>query len=686
MKIKKIELENFRGWRGKHTIEFSTDPKRPVTLILAENGTGKSNILEAIMWCLHGEMPVQAKRKNEKICGYALKKNPHARAVVRLTIEDDRSSERTGNSNPIYLITRELKKNDEKPEATVYELIKGTTKPKSYSKPRLLIEKLLPLRLVKFFLFSGEGIEDLFEDETEELLKQSIEHMQGLTFARGAVDDLSKYVSDLTLSIGKQTNANAKAKTASKKLEDLIKLNEKLNAKLNKLKDEKSKSDARIKDILDEISTSGEDKRKSLTKNLEEKEKNINSKTLHKQSKEKEQSRLLEHGLSVFIFDKKQELNDFISAKRKEDKMPPPGNKDVINNILDGDRICICGRKIEECSKEETFLLNLKETSGSTEITENAKLVTSLLDTVNSKNKRFREDYAECENEINNANNEIDNELDLRQKLEAQLRGLGNKDVTNLLDERDKLQNRLFDINTEEKEIEKELKENKTKETEYKKDIKKGSGVSNLETIKRDFLENCCSVLEQEINKVQLDGRDLLLDKLNNLAEKFDTKRQKFFYKNDSSYTPVMKSSGGLSLPENTGAEILKNIFYATSLIELCLERFNDDEVIIQPGTIAPMVCDAVFSDLSSANVSTASRLLTTIPEQCILMINAKSYNGECKDILDKEKKVGKTWFFQRHQDEEVPKEIAEVKIGTKKMKAFIKSNEVTNTAQEITL
>ena len=54
--------------------------------------------------------------------------------------------------------------------------------------------------LSPYFLYSGEGFNNLFEDKDEAGLRESIEHMQGLTFAcQIAVDSLS-----LRLLSGKQ--------------------------------------------------------------------------------------------------------------------------------------------------------------------------------------------------------------------------------------------------------------------------------------------------------------------------------------------------------------------------------------------------------------------------------------------------------------------------------------------------
>jgi len=49
-----LELENYRQYR-EQKIEFSTgeDGKR-ITIIEGANGAGKTNILNAVTWCLYG--------------------------------------------------------------------------------------------------------------------------------------------------------------------------------------------------------------------------------------------------------------------------------------------------------------------------------------------------------------------------------------------------------------------------------------------------------------------------------------------------------------------------------------------------------------------------------------------------------------------------------------------------------
>ena len=54
MLLQSIELQNFRQFINEK-IDFSTDPERNVTLIIGENGTGKTTFAQAFFWCLYGE-------------------------------------------------------------------------------------------------------------------------------------------------------------------------------------------------------------------------------------------------------------------------------------------------------------------------------------------------------------------------------------------------------------------------------------------------------------------------------------------------------------------------------------------------------------------------------------------------------------------------------------------------------
>lgn len=52
IRIKQVIIENFRNFQGRHPFDFSKD----VTILLGDNGNGKSSIFDAIQWCLTGSV------------------------------------------------------------------------------------------------------------------------------------------------------------------------------------------------------------------------------------------------------------------------------------------------------------------------------------------------------------------------------------------------------------------------------------------------------------------------------------------------------------------------------------------------------------------------------------------------------------------------------------------------------
>lgn len=55
MLLRKIKLKNFRQYYAEVVINFATDGFKNVTVIHAENGVGKTALLNAIKWCFYGE-------------------------------------------------------------------------------------------------------------------------------------------------------------------------------------------------------------------------------------------------------------------------------------------------------------------------------------------------------------------------------------------------------------------------------------------------------------------------------------------------------------------------------------------------------------------------------------------------------------------------------------------------------
>ncbi len=90
MKIFKIKLKNYRQFYGEQEIEFCMEKGKNVTLIHAENGFGKTTILNAVLWALFNQ--VTKKFENpEKILNFEAEDEGVYFASVDVEFEFNRS-------------------------------------------------------------------------------------------------------------------------------------------------------------------------------------------------------------------------------------------------------------------------------------------------------------------------------------------------------------------------------------------------------------------------------------------------------------------------------------------------------------------------------------------------------------------------------------------------------------------
>jgi len=75
MLLKSLKLENFRQFI-KEEIFFATDAIKNVTIIIGENGTGKTTFAQAFFWCLYGDTEfIDKSMLNKKMVSQMLPSN-----------------------------------------------------------------------------------------------------------------------------------------------------------------------------------------------------------------------------------------------------------------------------------------------------------------------------------------------------------------------------------------------------------------------------------------------------------------------------------------------------------------------------------------------------------------------------------------------------------------------------------
>ena len=112
LKFKRIEIRNFALFEHLE-VEPSTDPERPLTVVRAENGSGKTTFLRAILWGMYGEKGLPG-AKPERYSVHPAWWRPDERGIqttVAIEFESDGSDRHdpaAGSRMDAYLLSRSV--------------------------------------------------------------------------------------------------------------------------------------------------------------------------------------------------------------------------------------------------------------------------------------------------------------------------------------------------------------------------------------------------------------------------------------------------------------------------------------------------------------------------------------------------------------------------------------------------
>lgn len=210
MKIKEIELNNFRIYNGKNTIDLTTSSDRNIVIVSGENGFGKTTFLMSIVWCLYGKQMEQVDEmyKNEinsKRGGYngymssCLNKMAAANNETKFSV----SLTLTGLEMPDELKCNEIKiirsydtKNASGDDLLILfdgklidEVFPTVPKEERIDAEEFFIrEQIMPIEIAKFFFFDAERIVAYAKLD-------STEQQKNLADAYSQVLGIQKYIS-----------------------------------------------------------------------------------------------------------------------------------------------------------------------------------------------------------------------------------------------------------------------------------------------------------------------------------------------------------------------------------------------------------------------------------------------------------------------------------------------------------
>ena len=193
MRLVQVQVQNFKLLEDV-TLDFSTDVNRPLTVVRAENGSGKTSILYALIWAFYGTDGLAEQQGDLRLTSTAAA--PDEPVTVQVRVRFDHTDE--GGISTSYQLIRTVtetpgtgdtfERSDDR-----YQLVRFTDAGHE-DVPDGLLKKLIPQRLQHVFFTNGDDVQKFISgklsDQRQKLVHKTIKALLGLDTLRDGVEDL----------------------------------------------------------------------------------------------------------------------------------------------------------------------------------------------------------------------------------------------------------------------------------------------------------------------------------------------------------------------------------------------------------------------------------------------------------------------------------------------------------------
>lgn len=521
MYLDSIEITNFRPFYGTQKIDFGFNDLENLTIILADNGSGKTSLVNALTWCLYGEELHDVRNKSEPLynlrAAKELESNENSIKEVKVEVKI-RFYSFEDEKKKYFSIYRSLSfqkwGNGKWGDAFADHLIVDETDKDILEDgvAQNAINNKIPKEMFQYFFFNGATLSNYFKNESELSLKTSIEQISQV----GLIDKVYDHLVKTSDSINKRFNK--KKPKGSVNYNKLI--NEKMQEQQHKeseIKDNHNKIDIAIRNVdkcdekLKQVDSGYVNELTQKRKNKESMEKKLKQNI--KEDRKNYEKLILELFPIAVLFDELVDSINIADDARKKKTAPPQIERDLLNDILE-DGFCICGVKLEdhpECVTELKKRLNntskIKQEVFYEDYYDLKKVLTKLKDLPKIESlRRSIKQNEENINEINIQINQISDKLaefDIEDVREYERQSQKNKKI--IEDLRKRNESLSADINTLKKDIEK-LKRKRSEAGELYGELK-------ILNNKIKFCEEAITILSDLNNNVQKHIREKVNDK-----------------------------------------------------------------------------------------------------------------------------------------------------------------------------
>jgi DNA sulfur modification protein DndD len=688
MILEKLVLENFRQFKGKQEIVFSNVQSRNVTLVHAENGFGKTALLNALLWGFYGhdgltdDLAHKERIIHEGVA--ARSRNPdNTSASVRILFKHEGKK---------YTLTRSLtllqQNHDSKRTDLVLEVLQdGETFRERLPQQRL--QSIMPDGISPFLFFNGERIDHLAMEENAAKVTDAIQQMLGLKLLRAAIDDLSSQ------NVRGKLRTELRDCTSEEKavlLDEQADVDQKITEASEKKKvrqDNLVAVDAELERVNAKLEANRAAAELQARRNALEKQKSDLTERLQAVTKRLGQL-ISDDAYTLFADDLVKRGRDIVNRLRGEGKIPARVLNTFLQELLERGQ-CICARHLNKDTPEFKAVEQLLTIAGDQHFNNAVGALDNAIGVIEGAMQRTRDTVHEASRDrlkiredmtvVDEAIEDIHQKLGSRDdeevaKLEASRRDWQLK-RDECIGEIGKLDGKLNELTSRREELRQEIQRIADNEADAKRAQRRLDAVEEsvklLEEVLRMEIEDLRPVLNKEID----DHFKKIIDRgyWAELSEDFKLTIKK------SVALEVMEGAKAspleIDVALSTGQRQVTSLVFIGSLVSLARRRAEIPTILKGlSGSEYPMVMDSPFGQLSLQFREGVAKWIPNLAPQVVIFASSTQYEGPVADVLKQSRRIGKRYYLCYHGPKLAATAKPELKLNGSKLEQYIEAEE----------
>ncbi len=633
MWLEQIILKDFRCFYGDHTLNLSTDPQKNVTLIHAENGVGKTTILNALLWCFYGTTTAKFEQRDDLV-NYDAKASGAHNAFVEIVFE---------HNDQRYRARRYASSVASERNFSIMRIDGGHSR--LLTNPDTFINTVIPKDMASHFLFDGEHAEVFTAENNRSRIRKAVQDILGCNLIETAISDLEDTATYYRRQMPK-TKAAASIEKLSEEIDNLAGQIVAARDARENLKQEAELLTQQIADIDAKLRNA------AAAKELQARRDSAQRDLARAQSRERDAKEEVLRWLGDngrFLVSKRitESTFDHLQSQETKGRIPSPYNEEFVKDLLEIER-CICGAPLAHGSQAYAKVAELLNKAANHVLRSRLNGVRAVLSQLKSERQKApgrlevaTKRQAEAEADISRAEAQL-------AEISEKLSGINTDEIAEREARRNKLR---ADLSRKDQQIgEMNTRIDAAEATKDGKDreLRKAAETDDSTRIfgtRYALCEVLKARLEKELEEEEATARKVLRASIGKILDK--TSRKTFRLRMSDEYVVSLTNEAGTQLPKTGGENQLLGLAFTAALIEFAKIRQNAKDHRLLRGTVAPLVLDSPFGQLDHSYRETTAQTIPQMAGQVVLLVSSSQGSKQVIDAI--ESRVGAEYVLVRH-------------------------------------